>query len=88
MLGRVPQTFPNKKCSWWWETCATRVTRREEKYRQLVRCRTTLSYAEGVLTYQQAKVSYSVFRLKISKSTQATIIHWNTHDCCVMRVLW
>ena len=35
------------------------IIRREETYRQLVGRRTAVSYAEGVLTYQQAAGSYS-----------------------------
>ena len=35
------------------------ITRSEEKYRQVLRRRTAVSYAEGVLTYRQATKSYS-----------------------------
>ena len=35
------------------------IIQREEKYQQLVGCRTTVSYAEGVLMYRQATRSYS-----------------------------
>jgi len=37
------------------------ITRREERYRQLVGRCTTVSYAEGVLTYRQAAESYITY---------------------------
>jgi len=36
-----------------------RITRMDEKYWQVLRRRTAISYAEGVLTYLQAVWSYS-----------------------------
>ena len=51
------------------------IIQREEKYQQLFGRCTAASYADGVLTYQQAVGSYSIFRPKISKSTRVTIIH-------------